>query len=993
MSVALVLGAVAAAGLIGFEVRSSQVQSRFLTEWARGMAFALQPGAAVGAQFPKTGPYDERLGYAGIPSFVERLGKRGFVIEQQAAPSQEMAEFVAQGGYAIYREKMQAGLHIYDEHGVPVFRRLYPQWAYDDLSAVPRLVSDTLLYIEDRQLLDTEHPRRNPAVVWDRFLGAAAGRIPLLAEVAPVRGGASTLATQIEKFRHSPGGRTNNAQEKLTQMLSASMRAYMDGPDTTEARRRLLVTYLNSTPLGSYPGFGEVIGIADGLFAWYGTDFAAANRVLREPAETPAALTLKAQTYKQVLSLLLAQRRPAFYLNDIHALNELTNQYLRLLRNADFIGADLFAAARDVKLAFRTSPPVIEAGGFVDRKAVDAMRTDLQAALHLPGLYSLDRLDVSIRSTIDRNAQDIVTTRLKKLADPAYVKANGLVGDRLLGDADPARVAYSVVIYERDAHFDKVRVHADTLDKPFNLNSGAKLILGSTAKLRTTTTYLTIISALHERFAQASAADLRAAAPTAKDPLTTWAIDYLSNARDKSLQAMLDAAMQRHYSASPNEAFFTGGGRHTFANFNKTDDYLQPTVEDALRHSTNLSFIRLMRDITRYYLAIDSQQLASPDREAYLRRFADREGREFLTRFYEDYRNLTPDERLALLASRSDRKLTSLVLVYTAIAPSPSPQALRTFLATYLSTKTDDATAAKLLATYAPDKYALADRAYISGVHPLELWLVSYLQHHVDASRSEIMSASSDERQQAYDWLFHTNHRQRQDKRINALIQEDAYKHLLSDWRAQGYPFSQIIPSFATAIGSSGDRPDALARLMGIILNDGMDSSTSMIERVSFAAATPYQTDLTLGAPPAPTRVFAPEVARTLRRALIGVVDGGTAVRVRNAFATKDGVLPIGGKTGTGDNRFKTFSPTGDLIDSRSVDRTATFVFFIGDRLYGTITAYVFGAEADNYHFTSSLPVQLLKLMEPAIQSLLEPADEQLASTSIPPERVVATTP
>jgi hypothetical protein len=47
-------------------------------------------------------------------------------------------------------------------------------------------------------------------------------------------------------------------------------------------------------------------------------------------------------------------------------------------------------------------------------------------------------------------------------------------------------------------------------------------------------------------------------------------------------------------------------------------------------------------------------------------------------------------------------------------------------------------------------------------------------------------------------------------------------------------------------------------------------------------------------------------------------------------------------------------------------------VFFIGDRFYGTITAFVPGADAANYHFTSALAAQLLKSLAPEIQPLID---------------------
>ena len=58
---------------------------------------------------------------------------------------------------------------------------------------------------------------------------------------------------------------------------------------------------------------------------------------------------------------------------------------------------------------------------------------------------------------------------------------------------------------------------------------------------------------------------------------------------------------------------------------------------------------------------------------------------------------------------------------------------------------------------------------------------------------------------------------------------------------------------------------------------------------------------------------------------------------------------------------------------SRAVSRTATFVFFIGDRYFGVITAYVPGQTAQNYHFTSALPVQILKNLAPDLNPYIDP--------------------
>ncbi|MGI9436381.1 MAG: carboxypeptidase, partial [Geminicoccaceae bacterium] len=88
--------------------------------------------------------------------------------------------------------------------------------------------------------------------------------------------------------------------------------------------------------------------------------------------------------------------------------------------------------------------------------------------------------------------------------------------------------------------------------------------------------------------------------------------------------------------------------------------------------------------------------------------------------------------------------------------------------------------------------------------------------------------------------------------------------------------------------------------------------------------------------------------------------------------------VQIGAKTGTGDHRKKTFDRRGNLLTSEVVNRTATVVFFIGDRLFGNLTIFVPGPAAEGYTFTSSLPAQLLKALAPSLQPLME--DDQVLS-------------
>lgn len=962
---------------VALEMRGSELQSMIALPEARKMTFDIHGGAGRSISFPTGGPYDDRLGYSAMPQFIGGLEARHFVITRQATQSADLARFIRYQGYGLYDEKHHAGLQLRDRDGAPLYFANYPERSYDTFSSVPPLVAKTLSFIEDRQLLDPRYPHYNPAIEWKRFALACVGQLFGWLDPHLRAGGASTLATQIEKFRHSPDGRTQGAVEKLKQMAAATLRAYMGGEDTLPARQQLLATYLDSTPLGSRPGYGEIIGVGDGLRVWYGTDFQTANRLLADENANPQD---RAKVYKQMLSLLLAERRPTYYLGQDHdALGVLTNRYLRALTLQGVISPSLRDAALATDLTFQPKAPAPAPVSFLGLKATDAIRTELMQTLHVSGLYNLDHLDLNADTTIDSAAQKRVSEFLDRLHDPDQVSALGLdEGKDLLGGGNPADVNYSVVLYERGPGVNYVRVHADSLNQPLDINSGTKLQLGSTAKLRTLVTYLDIVDELHGRYARSGRRELMNASKSAQDPLTAWATDWLAHTHDRSLQPMLDAAMQRKYSASPGESFFTGSGMHVFHNFEKSEDYEKPTVFEAIARSINLSFIRIMRDVERYYIAQGQLEVREIQRDAalrqtYLHRFADQEGRAYLTRFYKELKPLSPDQRFKHLAQRTGPYAVRQVIVYRSIRPKAGIAEVSAFLTHQLGHHYRlERPLPYVYDKYAADKFSLTDRGYLTRVHPLELWLTQYLDQHPDASRHDAIVASAGTRQEVYGWLFKSRSAFKQDVRIKILVEQDAFKRIWQEWHKQGYPFSRLVPSLATAIGSSGDRPDALADLMGILVNNGVRQPTVDIDRIHFAAGTPYDTEMK-PTDHAGERVLAPEIASTVRRALADVMVEGTGKHYENAYTSPDGnLLPVGGKTGTGDNRFDVFAGGNRLIESRVVDRTATFVFFLGDRHFGTITAYVPGKEAGKFHFTSALAVQVLERLTPAVEPLLK---------------------
>jgi hypothetical protein len=121
--------------------------------------------------------------------------------------------------------------------------------------------------------------------------------------------------------------------------------------------------------------------------------------------------------------------------------------------------------------------------------------------------------------------------------------------------------------------------------------------------------------------------------------------------------------------------------------------------------------------------------------------------------------------------------------------------------------------------------------------------------------------------------------------------------------------------------------------------------------------------------------VLSEAITDVVRASLIGVVEGGTARRLKGGLRPANGKpLEVGGKTGTGEHLFKSYAAGGKLISSRTVNRSATFVFLIGDRFFGTMTAYVPEPYAANYKFTSGLTVQLLKSLTPTLLPMMETA-------------------
>ncbi|MCA1925913.1 MAG: transglycosylase domain-containing protein, partial [Thiobacillus sp.] len=987
----LLVGLVA---LVAYELLSSALEAKYLAKTAQKMTWRLEPGPSGRIVYPGNGPYDVRLGYSKLPDYFARLDKAGWTIDQQARISVQMERVAQLGLFLPYREKDQAGLTLLDSDGNTLYRSRHPERVYERFEAIPKVLVDALLYIENRELLTEEYPNRNPAVEWDRLAQALLEKgISLIDTNRNVPGG-STLPTQIEKYRHSPEGRTSDMSEKLRQMGTASLRAYLDGPNTLATRKKTVMAYLNTVPLAAAPRYGEVNGLGDGLWAWYGLDFAEVNHTLSHaPRKHDADY---ARALKHALSLIVAERRPSYYLaTNRKALDALTDDHLGLLASAGIISRDLAERAKQVKLRgsdARIDPPPPR---FVDQKAANALRIRVAQLLGESRLYDLDRLDLTVDTSINQPAQKIVSAYLQSLSRLEAATASGLVGHRLLQPGNPLdKVIYSFTLYEKTPRGNLLRIQADNLNQPFDLNSQARLDLGSTAKLRTLVTYLEIIARLHAEYRSLDAKTLAQKAQPRRDVLAQWVAGMLDANPGISLQALLDSAMARPYSASP-ETFFTGGGLHNFANFDAKDNGRVMDVWEATKNSVNLVYIRMMRDIVRHYTSATPgaaarilEDASNPLRETYLARFVDQEGRTFIRRFHQKHKAQTPAQMVDDLVART-RTPRRFAAVYRYLEPQAD---LAAFDAALRRTFSDRAalspkTVESLYHAHAPDAYDLADRGYVAQIHPLELWVVKTLRAAPQTDLQTLYDSGAGVRLEVYDWLFKTSRKNAQDIRIQSLLEVEAFDSLLADWKRLGYPFDNLTPSYATSIGSSGDRPAALAELMSILVNDGVRVPMVSLTGLHFAANTPFDTRLSMK-PPVGERLMPVEVARTVRRALARVVEGGTAGRLAGALKAADGTpLVIGGKTGTGDHRFERYGKGGQLLESRVVNRTATFAFYLGDRYFGTLTALVPGEIAGQFGFTSSLTAQILKTLLPQLQPHLYPSPPVSSPPPHPPPK------
>jgi membrane peptidoglycan carboxypeptidase len=538
------------------------------------------------------------------------------------------------------------------------------------------------------------------------------------------------------------------------------------------------------------------------------------------------------------------------------------------------------AALQETQIQFLPAAPLPPQPSSGRNKAANAVRTTMMETLGVHNVYDLNRLHLEVNSTIDVPLQKKVTDFLHSLADPDVVRKKGLDGERLLQNADPKKVIYSVLLVEPTPEGNMIRVQADNLSAPFDFNKSVKLELGSTAKLRTLSHYLEILAELYKELILLDEKGLKEKSLEAREPLTQWAAETLHQEKNIALEPFLERAMERRYSASPHEAFFTGGGLHHFENFDPEDNGRVLTLHEAFRNSVNLVFIRLMRDLVSYHrarLPYDADKMLSdpnhPERRRLLGEIAEEESRGVLRRAYQSYQGQSPEEIVNRLLRPRGKTARRLTVLFFAWRMGGDESALAAWLVKNQEANTAE-TVSDLFRAYANPRLNLADYGYLLSLHPLNVWCAGEFVKNPTVSWEDLYTRSAEARSMSSSWLLQAANRRPQDLRLRIRIERDAFARMTPYWQRLGFPFKTMVASYATAIGSSSDRPVALADLVGILLNDGAHRRAVSLTKVHFARGTPYETvfDRT---PDEKEQVLPPEVARTVRRAMAEVVEHG----------------------------------------------------------------------------------------------------------------------
>ena len=148
-----VLLAICAALAIGYELQTSALQAYLLPRYTAKVSYKMADGPSQSIAFPRSAPFDDRLGYSHLGDFQRRLVERGFIVDRQAVVSPELVHLLDLDIAPPYQEPLVAGLTIHGMNGTRLYDAARSARAFRSFDDVPPLLVQTLLFIENRELL------------------------------------------------------------------------------------------------------------------------------------------------------------------------------------------------------------------------------------------------------------------------------------------------------------------------------------------------------------------------------------------------------------------------------------------------------------------------------------------------------------------------------------------------------------------------------------------------------------------------------------------------------------------------------------------------------------------------------------------------------------------------------------------------------------------------------------------------------------------------
>lgn len=609
--------------------------------------------------------------------------------------------------YSLEHPKMQAGLTLKGANGEVIYQAKYPRQVFKDFNDIPELWWRSLLYVENRELLDHQMDDKNVTVELDRLALAVFKRMGKKVGLHTNGPGGSGIIVQLEKLQRSPGGRTADEKAKLRQILTAMVKYYKD-----KDAKQFVVEYFNLVPLASTKLDGEVAGFAEGMEIWFGRDIEKVKTLLKTPDNQldTAGLKEKADIYREALALVGAVKMPDSYYNGprkrgAHLSKEdrallghkeldhrIDDIFIPILRDkANLITPEFAALTAADKLKFADQSTRHEPANPSPYKYVNNLRIKTQQTMKIGSLYDLERRDVTATVTaipdLNRAAENIC----KLIQDPAYAKANGLVGGAegkfLFDERDLPYIKCAMIINSRSddgRNLSRVLTDNDTAS-PMNLVSGGRQGMGSTSKYRWgLLPYETSMYKLYNKYHEQTPEQLRArlAQVNFNDNHTRWALNRLLDplADNSSFDKFLDAALERNYSGNP--------GGTPVENFDRKENSWNVSVRKNFHHSVNAAFWRIMRDNVNFVIyeemGIDQAMFDNkedPRRDSFLDAHTLTEGSIFLGRAMQEQTGKTAADTVDFLVKRSTaRSPEQLAALFRYIYPEKSVAEMKTFI-------------------------------------------------------------------------------------------------------------------------------------------------------------------------------------------------------------------------------------------------------------------------------------------------------------------------